>query len=260
MSSRLVVTGGRFHRYTLDGQQVPSVTTITGKADKPALVGAAVRETAVWCATHNEELATLGRDVWTTAAKAAYRQVWDRSRDDGTAVHSIAERLIYGEPVSTVDPDTGEVYSDDVVRMGEQAARFMDAWDVTADTALVEAPVFNDEWFYAGRPDLCAVLRGGDRWLIDYKTGASGIWPDTALQVTAYARATHVQIGDRDLLMPPVNRCAALWVRPDTWELVPLKSDDAQWSAFLALLAYHPWTRLNRDDVVGAPLPVPATI
>lgn len=259
MTSRLVVTGGRFHRYALDGVRVPGVTSVTGALAKDALAPAAAKETAMWCATHAGELDVLGQPAWITTAKGHYRTVWNHSALVGTQVHSIAERLVYGQPVDTADPDTGEVYEDDVVRMGEQTARFMDAWDVTPDTALVEIPVFNDEHRYAGRPDLIATLRGGDRWLIDYKTGASGVYPETALQATGYARATHVQIGDRDLLMPPIQRCAALWVRPDAWELLPLKSDGFQWSTFLHAIEVWRWGQLNREDVVGAPLPIPAT-
>jgi hypothetical protein len=257
VSSRLVVTGGRFHRYSLDGVIVPSVTGITGKIDKPGLAGAAAREVAHWAATHAGELDAQGEAEWIDSAKGSYQRVWNRSRDNGTAVHAIAQQLIFGEPVETTDPDTGVPYSDDVVRMGAQVAQFMDLWHVSPDTALVEQPVFHDELRYAGRFDLCGVLRGGDRWLIDYKTSASGVYPESALQLTAYSRATHVQIGDRDMLMPPVSRCAVLWVRPDFWELVPVKSDDATWAAFTHLLAVTGWLSQKRDDVVGGALPVP---
>lgn len=261
MSSRLVGPFGRWHEYTLDGERVPGVTTIIGKATaKAGLAPAAAKETAHWCATHAAELGTTLDDVeWIEQAKGAHRRAWDRSRDDGTQVHSIAQRLVYGEPVETSDPDTGEPYRDDVVRMGGQVARFMDAWGVSPDTALVEVGVFHDELRYAGQLDLLATLRDGQRWLIDYKTGASGVWPETALQLTAYSRATHVRIGDRDMLMPPVDRCAALSVRPDDWQLVPVKSDELQWQTFVHMVPIAAWAKLRREDVVGGALPKPST-
>jgi hypothetical protein len=259
--SRLTGPLGRWHQYKLDGEPVLSVTGIISKAtSKPGLAPAAARETALWCATHANELGgLLDQAEWVELAKGAHRRVWDRSRDDGTQVHSIAQALIFGEPVETIDPVTGEPYSDDVVKMGEQVARFLDAWEVSPDTALVEAAVFHDTLRYAGQFDLCGVLADGNRWLIDYKTGASGIWNETALQLTAYSRCTHVRIGDRDLLMPPVDRCAALWVRPDGWELVPVKSDDAQWQAFVAAIDVARWAQLRRDDVIGPALPAPVS-
>jgi hypothetical protein len=259
MSSRLVVTGGRWHTYSLDGVRVPSVTGIIGKAvAKPALVKWSARLAAEWAAAHHAELTQLGEASWVTQAARAPDVVRDTSATAGKQVHSIAQALIYGEPVETADPESGELYSDDVVRMGEQVARFQDAWQVSPDDALVELPVFNDEHGYAGTFDLCATLRGGDSWLIDYKTGQSGVWNETALQLTAYSRATHVQIGDRDLLMRPVQRCAALWVRPDAWELIPVKSDDYQWHAFVHAIEVAAWAALRRDDVIGGALPIPA--
>lgn len=258
MSSRLVVTGGRWHRYSLDGVKVPSVTGIIGKAvAKPGLVRWASKSAATWAAAHRQELDQLGELRWVAEASAAPDRERDASANAGKLVHGIAQQLIYGEPVETHDAD-GVPYSDDVVRMGAQVAHFMDRWDVSPDDALVELPVFNDEQHYAGTFDLCATLRGGDSWMIDYKTGQSGIWGETALQLTAYARATHVQVADRDLLMRPVQRCAALWVRPDFWELVPVKSDDAQWHAFCAAIEVAAWASRSRDELVGAALPIPA--
>lgn len=259
MGSRLVVTGGRWHRYSLDGVRVPSVTGIIGKAvAKPALVNWAAKSTAQWAAAHAAEIDQLGELRWVTEAKAAPDRERDASALSGSRVHAIAQQLIYGEPVETRDEKTGEPFSDDVVRMGAQVAHFMDAWQVSPDDALVELPVFNDEHKYAGTFDLCATLRGGDSWMIDYKTGQSGIWNESALQLTAYSRATHVQIGDRDLLMRPVQRCAALWVRPDFWELTPVKSDDAAWHAFTHAIEVAAWLSQSRDDVVGGALPIPA--
>jgi len=257
--SRLVGPSGRWHEYSLDGERVLSVTGVLNKATaKGGLAPAAAKLTASWCATHAAELgAAMTEAEWISQAKGAYQREWDRSRDDGVRVHSIAQALVYGEPVETSDPDTGELYSDDVVRMGEQVARFMDAWGVSPDTALVEVGVFHEQLRYAGQLDLLATLRDGQRWLIDYKTGASGIWPEHALQLTAYSRCTHVRVDDVDLPMPPVDRCAALAVRPDDWALVPVKSDDAQWRAFVSAIDVARWAQQRREDVIGGALPAP---
>lgn len=255
--SRLVFNESR-HTYSLDGRWVPGASTVaksTGRSD--GLVNWAARSAAEYAAAHLEDFGSLGELEWVeTVAKAAARNR-DAAMLAGKQLHSIAERLVYGDPVETADPDTGEEYPDDVVRMGGQVARFMDRWDVSPDTALVECPIFHEDERYAGTFDLVARLRDGDRWLIDYKTGTTGIWPETSLQCTAYSRATHIVIGERDMLMPIINRCAALWVRPDTWELVPVKSDDDAWTTFLHALAVYRWTGQRRDQIVGAALPVP---
>jgi hypothetical protein len=261
--SRLVVTTEPYHRYSLDGRTVPSVTGVINKAlGKPGLLKWAAKSAAIWCASHVEELQTSGEDEWIARAAGASDRIRDASANAGKQVHSIAERLVYGDPVETADPRTGEMYDDDVLRMGAQVARFMDRWDVSPDTALVERPVFNEEALYAGTFDLSAVLRGGDRWLIDYKSGATGVYPEHSIQLTGYARATHVVIdrpdGDAvDLLFPPVDRCAVLWVRPDTWELIPVASDEDQWRTFRAMLFVAEWTKTRPSDLVGAALPVP---
>lgn len=255
--SRLVFNEAR-HIYSLDGEYVPGVTTITkrmGTAD--GLINWAARCAAEWALAHVDDVPILGEPEWIATTTTASNRIRDARALDGKRVHSIAERLVYGDPVETADPDTGEDYSDDVVRMGEQVARFMDRWDVTADTALVERPVFHEGIRYAGTFDLCAILRGGERWLIDYKSGPSGVYPEHAAQLTAYSRATHVVIGERDMTMPPIARCAALWVRPDTWELIPVKSDDSVWEAFQHALIVSRFTSRRRSDLIGAALPIP---
>ena len=256
--SRLTITRGRYEGYSLDGERIARVSTIKNiSGSKDGLIGGAVKETALWAAIHAPELETVGDIRWVADCKRAYREKWDAAARAGTQVHSIAERLVYGEPVETSDPKTGEPYSEDVLLTGAQVADFMDRWDVDPASAYVERPVFHAQFKYAGRFDLLAVLRGGERWLIDYKSGASGVWPDTALQLTAYSRATHIVLDEHDERMPRVDRCAALWVRPDYWELLPVKSDDDTFRTFLYAQRLLPWWQQRPEDVIGAALPVP---
>jgi len=259
MSSRLVVdTGGRWHTYSLDGERVLSVSTVKNAVGgKDGLLGWAAKAAANWALANTEAVPVLGEAAWVRECAGAANRERDASALAGKQVHSIAERLIFGEPVDTADPLTGEVYSDDVIRMGEQTARFMDAWNVSPDSALVEAPVFHEELRYAGTFDLVCEMKDRERWIIDYKTGQSGVWIETALQLTGYAHATHIQIGDRDMLMPPIARGAALWVRPDKWQLIPCRIDDEMWRIFQHALEIAKWLRLSRENTIGAALPIP---
>lgn len=253
--SRLVVGRGRWHTYSLDGQRVPSVTGIIGKASgKPGLVQWAAREAAAWAAAHVEDMAVLGPESWAREAAGAANRVRDASAKAGTQVHLIAQRLVFGEPVTDEDED-GLPWPDDVRLMGEQVARFMDAHE--AEPILVEAAVFHELHAWAGTLDLVADLTDGARWLIDYKTGASGVWPETALQVGAYGHATHVQLGDRDMLMSHVDRYGALWVRPDGWQLIPLHVDDDTYKTFGHMQRVADYFTQPREAIVGAALPIP---
>ena len=126
MSSALVVTGGRFHRYALHGQRLPTVTGIIGKAvAKPGLLPWAAKLSAGWAVAHAEEATLLGETRFIYEASKEPDRVRDASATAGKQVHAIAERLVYGDPVETYDPITLEPYPDDVIRMGEQIARFM---------------------------------------------------------------------------------------------------------------------------------------
>lgn len=261
MTSRLVVTPyGSGSVYSLDGKRVPGVTTVLGVLAKDGLKYAAANETAAWCLTHAGDIEAMGAQAWTKTASRVFQEAWNASAVRGTQVHAIAERLVWGEPVPDEDPD-GLPWPDDVRRMGEQVARFMDAWDV--DPILVERPVFHEgpRLPFAGRPDLVADLRDRARWCIDYKTGA-GVYPETALQVGAYGQATHVQVAGadgelRDDPFPKVDRYGVLHVRPDAWTLHPLKVNTDTWTTFRHLQAAYPWTKQKPDTVVGAALPIP---
>lgn len=257
------------HRYALDGNLVPSVTTVLNASlNKPGLVGSAVKLTAAWCAINVDSLhrsdvdglrgpGLLDESQWRDLATKHHRNVWNEARDVGVNVHTIAEQLVYGAQMPAAQAD-GTPWTDDVTRMAEQLADFMDRTSLRP--VVHESLVYHAVHRYAGRFDLIADLDVEGvraRWLLDYKTGASGVWGEASLQATAYRAATHVQIErDGDLVdvdMPAVDQCGALWVRPDGWELLPLTTNADQFDAFLAALRLYPWTKRKRDELVGWP-------
>ena len=253
--SRVVFTGGRFHRYAIDGKRAPNPSTVIGKAlHKQGLVIAASREAAAWAATHVDELPVMGEDAWRKAATMAHRALWDQARDHGTLLHKLAEQLVYGNPLPTEDEE-GLPWPDPVYQSAQQLARFFDAWDV--NPVIHEAIVYNDQHWWAGRLDLMADLSDGRRWLLDYTTGASGVWPEKALQLAAYRHATHLVDGNRDVPMPEVQSCAVVWLRPDQWQLVPVRADAQVYGTFLHCLPIATWADQRREDSVGEPLAVP---
>jgi hypothetical protein len=261
MSSRLVFSEGR-HTYALDGERVPGVTTVINRAtDKPQLVYASAREAATWAAHNMDALAILGPDAWIRQAAGAPRSVWDGKARRGSLLHEAARQLVRGDPLTPTDED-GVTWPDDVVRSAQQLARFMDEWDV--EPILSERPVFHSEHRWAGTIDLVATVKGGLRWLLDYKTGETGIYPKDSLQLAAYRHATHVQVVDpaaegglEDQLMPKVDRVGCVWVRPDGYEVRPVRADVVTYQLFLHMIPVARWSALPREDSVGEPLPIP---
>lgn len=254
MSSRLTFEP-RYHRYSLDGHWVPSVTTVTRYVgDHGGLIGSSAKEAAAWASTHADELTTLGEDEWRKACAGAARRQWSQAAQRGTQLHTLAESLVYGTELPATNPE-GEPWADDVYRSAQQLAAFMDEWQV--DPVANEALVYHETDRWAGRLDLVADLGDGRRWLLDYKTGASGIWPETSLQLGAYAHATHMVHDGNDVPMPQVAAAGAVWVRPDGWQLIPVAVGDAVYDVFRHAMSVAAWAKLDRDQSVGAPLPAP---
>jgi hypothetical protein len=93
--------------------------------------------------------------------------------------------------------------------------QFIDAWKL--DPVLVEAVVVNYTRGYAGTFDLIADLDSPtgerQRLLLDIKTGATGVFSETALQLAAYRNAEYYVDADGDEQpMIAVDGCAAIHV------------------------------------------------
>lgn len=257
MASRLEFKESR-HTYRLDGRPAPGVTTTINKAhEKPGLVWAAAKETARWAV---ENLATLDEsrpEPWIREATGWHREKWNASGKRGTLLHDAARQLVRGDPLT---PETdGEPWPPDVVASAQQLARFMDEWGLEPE--WTERPVFNERDRWAGTIDVIGRVAGGARWLFDYKTGESGIYPKDALQLAAYRRATHIQEAESgelfDAPMPEVERAACVWIRPDFYEVRPVRTDEWSYSIFVHMLSVAAWTQWPTGESVAGALPIP---
>jgi hypothetical protein len=254
MTSRVTFQGGRFHRYSLDGSYVPNPTTVARYVgDHRGLIGAAGKEAAAWAAIHVDELPMIGEAEWRGLAQGAGPRAWRQAADHGTLVHKLAEPLVYGQPLPAED-DQGLPYPEAAYQSAQQLARFMDAWHV--DPIAHEAIVFHEVDRWAGRLDLLARMDGA-LWLLDYTTSQSGVWPEKSLQLAAYAHATHIVHEGVDRPMPAIERAAAVWVRPDQWQVVPLAVGDSVYDVFRHAMHVAAWCKLDHDQSVGAPLTAP---
>jgi hypothetical protein len=143
------------HRYSWNGGPwYPSVTTILGIKDKPALVGWAKRETAA-CAVRNlPMLSRMAETGGPTAAIDWLRRIPDYRRDSaadlGTRMHAAAEALARGEDLS-VELDVlpyVDAYVQQFLRVFEP--RFLE----------VETTVCSTRYEYGGTADAFAEIDG----------------------------------------------------------------------------------------------------
>lgn len=191
--------------YELDGIQYPSVTSIIGLLDKPALLGWAAR-----CAVeHIEENWDLlidvtdvhrKKDILEAAAKA-YATKRDEAASSGTEVHRAVEAYIAG-----LSPET--YLTTPEAKAGFEA--FL-SWESKNHVKWLETEieVFSVSRGYAGRLDAIAEVNG-HRTLVDIKT-SKGIWPEHEYQVCAYRQAYNEMYPNQ-----PIDNLAILHLDKET--------------------------------------------
>jgi hypothetical protein len=216
---------GRGHSYEIDGQPVPGITTILNRGiPKPALIDWAGRETAGYAVDHWDELAELSISQRLQKLEKARFEARDTAAVRGTQIHAFADQLHAGAEIDVPEHLVGHV---------DAYLKFADDWH--ADELLVEQPVYHRTLRYAGTPDLVARLADGKLWLLDWKTGGKGIFPEHAIQLAAarYAEFTIDPVSGAELLMPKVDRCGCVWLRADGYDLVPVAADAEAFEVFL---------------------------
>lgn len=225
--------------YTWAGKSYPRVTSILSCLNKPALVPAAVKATAL----HIESLVAGGADIDWLDVKREYRRQWDRKAGDGTAVHVAIDAAINGSELEAELTPTQEA----IMR---QFYRWQHGFG--PQYLATEVAVFSDSHSYAGTADL--IIRvGGRTLLVDTKTGAD-LWPVMALQLAAYAGAEFMVHSGKARPLPALDGWAVLHLRPDGFALREVRPDirDIAWRGFLAARNAHTWMEGSgkRTDLV----------
>lgn len=252
------IDSGRGHWYRLDGQKVDGVTTVLSNGiPKPALKAWGERMVATFAvnnlATLNDLVAQGEPAAAIDLAKGAPFRDTDKAARRGTEVHGLAERIIRGEEVEVPDELTGHV---------DSYLDFLDDFGVRA--RLVEVVLGNRTHQWMGTLDLVADLNDGLCWLIDIKTTRSGIFPETALQLSAYRNAEFYLDDDgNEQPMPKVDRVAGLWVRADGYDLVPVDAGPNTYRVFRHAQQVARWqTQTGKQavlEVLQPPRKAPAT-
>lgn len=176
----------------------------------------------------------------------------DSAAERGTAIHSLAEKVVAGDEVAVPVEHDGEVTG---------YVEFLDTWDITP--LVVEGRGANATEFYAGTFDLVGTsphLAGGKPILIDLKT-SNGVYGETALQTAAYSRFEfYLDADGNEHPMPEIHACYVAHITPFGTDLHPLCRDRGElaeaYRQFLCA-AYTTKCAARRKAFLGEPLPQP---
>lgn len=217
------VNRGRGHSYLLDGERADGVTWIVSNGiPKQALIDWAARQSAGYAIDHWDELAQLGLAERLRRIERARFDTVKQAAVRGTDVHALALRLAAGETVEVPEPLEGHV-----------DAYLQFVADFEPVEILTETVVGNRRYRYMGTLDTVAHI-DGKAWLIDWKTGASGIWPEAALQLAAYRHAEfYLDANGQEQPMPPTDQAGCVWLRADGYDLIPVNTDSPVFRVFL---------------------------
>ena len=242
------------HKYQLDGKDIPSVTTLLNALPQPWMKPWVVNTIADWCVGNPDEV--YRRATYTADDEPSLRQFFqglpDALRDmagtRGTAVHEIAERLL-------VEPEV-EV-PQELAGYAQSAANFLNDWRITPQ--VVERPLVNRRYWYAGKPDLLGPLPDGRMALVDYKTAAKGIKKDKdGLQQVGYANAEfYIDESGNEIPMPHVDLSLLVHLTPSGYKAYEVAITPAAFDLFLSVAELSNGIK-TINSLVGKALPVPA--
>lgn len=258
---------GTSHSYTLDGLRIPGVTTVIGILDKPALVGWAARETAIYTDENWDKLAGMRSGDRIPLMEKARFNTNRKAVVKGNRIHNLGEQLANGVTVDVPLEIRSQV---------EAYAKFLDDWGLT--TVATETPVCSTEWAFGGTFDLITESDRFGRSLMDIKTG-KGVYAEVALQENAYANCDlrlipKEIVGPRggiktewvEAPMPPIDTLLVAHVLEDTVEMVPVKLDPTIFEAFLHMLEiFETWHKrtgwdFRDDDTYDPPIGKPVYV
>jgi DNA-binding CsgD family transcriptional regulator len=232
-----------------NGERVPGVTTIlSGGLPKPALINWAANSTAEYAVDHWDDLTPLSPSQRLKKLQGARYEEKDRAANRGTEVHGLAEKLVKGEEIDVPDLLAGHV---------EAYVQLLD--DFRIEPVLIEVTVVSHQYGYAGTLDLIADFPTlGKRLLCDLKTNRSGIFGETALQLAGYRYAdTYIGPDGAEVPMIAVDGCAAIHVRADGADLIPVTAGELQLRQLRYAQQVAAFDKTSRD-LVGNPVPPPA--
>jgi hypothetical protein len=235
---------GRGYIHPLTKQTVPSVTTILGVLDKPALPRWAAKETAQFAIDNKDSWVNLPSDAALDLLKGAAWRKRDRAADAGTDAHSYMESLMNGSV--SIDAQF------DPPGLGRAAENIRAILKRLQPVPIsIEGTVWSHNYGYAGSYDAIVQI-DGKTTLIDLKT-STGVYADYALQLSAYKYAESILLPDgQELVMPEIQQCQ-IWHAPKDgkWSIVEVDVDRDEFNVFLSALKTFQWKNERAKTVLG---------
>jgi hypothetical protein len=202
---------------TQEGKRVPSVTTILGVLNKPALLDWA------W------KCGCEGKD---------YKAVRDNAADIGTLAHAMIQAHLKGE-----ECDTTEYSAQDIVKAENCLIKYWD-WEKEnpINSVLVEEPLVSETYGFGGTID-CLCTLNDELILVDHKTG-KGIYSEMFYQLAAYEKL--LQEHGYSIANARILRIG----RDETegFEQRIAVNLDKQWAVFVSCLAIYNLQKEIRGD------------
>lgn len=164
------------HKYLVNGEEKPGVTSILGILNKPGLPQWAANQTVEYIKTHSESLTAPDESsalVVTTEVLKMARTASTRSRDSkadlGKYVHGWIEQYIKAKV-------TGEIWATNYKNEAKVPIQNFLNWEKTYNPTYLfsERTVFSEKFDYCGTVDcVCELEIGGNRFrvILDFKTG-----------------------------------------------------------------------------------------
>jgi hypothetical protein len=222
--------GTRIYRHPCTGEEAPSVTTVIGMINKPALVGWAAKMAAEHAVANWSRLGQLPVAQRLAEIRYAHERYTKEKSDIGDTVHSLVEFWGKGQAHST----------EGITGQATQFVNFM--MDVKPTFIENECTVWSRRYGYAGTCDIVAEINGETIW-IDVKSGKN-LHDEVGLQLAALSCADFIIREDgTEEPMPPCDGLAALHIRPRSWSLVPIRHAGDCYKAFLAAREILDWQR-----------------
>lgn len=218
--------------YEFNGIEYPSVTTITGILDKPALVQWAANCAVDYVAGNLDRLKSENvheGEAVLSEARSAHKTVKDEAAGNGTMVHRVIELYINHEPYEYLLATAEAKTAFSAFLSWEDKNHVL--WEKT------ECEVLSKKHGYAGRFDAIATING-HRYLVDFKT-SKGIWDEMKYQLCAYRQAYNEMLEEGQ---EPIDNIAILHLDKETGEptFKPIEKDiDRMTELFNSLCAVY---------------------
>ena len=177
------------HKYSVNGQEVPGVTTALQVINKPALIQWGINLALSYVSENikaGEKYDEIKLKEVLQAAKTAHRKKKEQAADFGTMVHEWIESYIKGKNPKPL-----------VNELLQQACNTFVTWADQNNVKFTssEKIIYSKKHNYAGTCDFTCEING-KKYVGDIKT-STGIYDEYALQTSAYRLALEEETGEK---------------------------------------------------------------